>query len=57
MKTILLKSTTLRSGKPIITCENALRLAETFDVSPKRIGKLCNDNAIKIRKCKLGCFA
>jgi len=56
LKETLLKATVQRDGKPIITCKKVLRLAEQFNVTPRRVGNLCDRENIKIRQCQLGCF-
>lgn len=44
------------AGKQQLTCARAFALAERFDVEIIEIGRLCNQNNIKICKCQLGCF-
>ena len=39
-----------------LTCAEAFELAEQYDVKPAEIGRICNQNKIKICKCQLGCF-
>jgi hypothetical protein len=43
-------------GKLQLTCARAFALARKFDVKIIEIGRLCNQNNIKICKCQLGCF-
>ena len=43
-------------GKKRLICQTAHKLAEKFDVPKKTIGRICNDNDIKITRCQLGCF-
>jgi hypothetical protein len=43
-----------RNGK--ISCKKALQIAAEENVTPKTIGKILNDNSIKIVTCQLGCF-
>ncbi len=43
-----------RNGR--LTCTQARRLAEDFQVPPARIGAVCNQLKIKIKACELGCF-
>ncbi len=56
MKEALAKATVTRDGKRILTCAKALQLADRFHLPPGRIGRLCDAESIKIRRCKLGCF-
>jgi hypothetical protein len=43
-------------GKKQISCADALDLAGRFDSPPAEIGRICNENDIRIRSCQLGCF-
>ena len=40
----------------MLACKDALAAAERLGVSPGRIGKLCNEQEIRIVNCQLGCF-
>lgn len=44
-------------GKKKLTCAEAFELSQKFDVGPAEIGRICNQQNIKICKCQLGCFA
>lgn len=44
------------AGKPQLTCARAFALAKRFDVEIIEIGRICNQNNIKVCKCQLGCF-
>jgi len=39
-----------------VACKVLLELAEWRDVTPRKIGRLCNEMKIKIVNCQLGCF-
>ena len=39
-----------------LTCAEAFELAEEFDAALAEVGRICNENNIKICKCQLGCF-
>ncbi|NLJ71846.1 MAG: hypothetical protein GX333_02385 [Syntrophomonadaceae bacterium] len=39
-----------------ISCTEARQLATDFKVKNAEVGKLCNENDIKIYGCELGCF-
>ncbi|KQC04814.1 MAG: hypothetical protein APR53_09530 [Methanoculleus sp. SDB] len=41
-----------------ITCPQAFKIAEEYDIPKMHIAKYCNtaDPKIKIRGCQLGCF-
>ena len=44
------------NGKKSLTCAKAFQLAKKFEVAICEIGKICNDNSIRICNCQLGCF-
>lgn len=44
----------VKDGK--IPCRKALQIAGEENVTPKAIGKMLNENKIKIVTCQLGCF-
>jgi len=39
-----------------LSCAEAFELAQEFQVEAGRIGRICNQQNIKICKCQLGCF-
>lgn len=39
-----------------LSCSGAFNIAEEYRVSPAVIGKICNEQNIRICKCQLGCF-
>lgn len=44
----------LEDGK--LRCERAYRIAAEHDVKLWEIGKICEEEKIKIQGCQLGCF-
>jgi hypothetical protein len=44
------------NGRAMITCMDAFKLAEKFDVTPARLGWACDQESIRICSCQLGCF-
>jgi hypothetical protein len=46
-----------RNGKECLPCAAAFRLAEECEVGVRQIGKICQENGIKIVQCQLGCFS
>ncbi len=42
--------------KEELTCAEAFELAEKFDAAVAEVGRICNQNNVKICKCQLGCF-
>ena len=43
-------------GKKKISCAEAFKIARKYKTEIIEIGRICNENNIKIRKCQLGCF-
>lgn len=39
-----------------ISCTQARKIAEDLEVELAEVGKLCDDNDLKIYACELGCF-
>jgi hypothetical protein len=44
-------------GEKKLSCAQAFELARKLDVEIFEIGRVCNRENIKIRKCQLGCFS
>jgi hypothetical protein len=42
--------------RPQLACAEAFRLAAQYGADPHQIGRICNENGIKIVGCQLGCF-
>jgi hypothetical protein len=49
-------SSEMSSNKKVLTCTKAFELAKKFDVNAIEIGRICNQNKIRISSCQLGCF-
>jgi hypothetical protein len=47
---------TLIKGRLHLECSEARSIAKKFEVNLKEIGKLCNEEKIKLFSCELGCF-
>ena len=43
-------------GVKKLPCAEVFRLAEEFNVSKVQVGRICNDNNIRISNCQIGCF-
>lgn len=43
-------------GKKRLACADAFRIASEFGVAPIEIGRICNQQGIKLTGCQLGCF-
>ncbi len=46
----------IQKNKKCLACSDAYKIAEELKVNVSDIGKLCNENEIKIIGCQLGCF-
>ena len=44
-------------GRKQLTCAEAFELAKKYEAEIIEIGRICNQNKIRICKCQLGCFA
>ena len=53
---LILAKTKTKDELKYITCVEALGIANTMNIAPKEVGKLCNEIGIKIQNCQLGCF-
>ena len=45
-----------RDGQLILPCAQAFKIADQYDVGLGDIGRICNEERIKIVRCQLGCF-
>jgi hypothetical protein len=52
---ILAKAKT-KKDKKFINCTDAINIADSLNIAPIEVGKLCNELGIKIQNCRLGCF-
>lgn len=43
-------------GKKKLLCTQAFQIAKEFETEIIRIGRICNQQNIKICNCQLGCF-
>jgi hypothetical protein len=43
-------------GRKKLACAEAFELAGRFGVEVIEVGRLCNQNDVRICKCQLGCF-
>ena len=39
-----------------LTCAEAFTIAQDHEAGLTEIGRICNDNEVKICSCQLGCF-
>ena len=45
-----------QDGRRQLTCKEAFELAEEFGAEILEVGRICNKQNIRIRRCQLGCF-
>lgn len=50
------ESTAERDGRVILRCSDAFRIADSLSADLAEIGRICNENGIRIVQCQLGCF-
>jgi len=50
------RAAVVRDGKQTLPCAQAFKLAEEYDAALSVIGRVCNEQRIKIVHCQLGCF-
>lgn len=43
-------------GRKKLTCAEAFELARRFETEVIEVGRVCNQNNVRICKCQLGCF-
>jgi len=43
-------------GRKTIACAMALKLAEETDATPAEVGRVCDEEKIRVERCQLGCF-
>jgi len=43
-------------GRRELACAEAFDMAKRFNIKIVEVGRICNQNNIKICKCQLGCF-
>ena len=44
-------------GRRSLTCAEALRIAAELDVEAVEVGRICDQQEIRICSCQLGCFS
>lgn len=52
----VLNSAQEADGKKKLSCAQAFKIAAEFNIPIIEIGRICNQQNIKIRNCQLGCF-
>jgi hypothetical protein len=57
LTSIVLARSREMDGRRTLTCAEALSLAAELGVEPNRIGRICNQENIRLGACQLGCFS
>ena len=52
----VIEAATEIDGRKKLACAQAFRIAESFGVGVAQVGRICDENDIKIYGCQLGCF-
>jgi len=55
-KNLVLEAASRSDGKKTLSCAQAFRIHREHGVALKDIGRMCNENGIRICACQLGCF-
>jgi hypothetical protein len=45
-----------KDGKKYLACKSAFEISVKLEIPTHIIGKVCNQNKIKIKSCQMGCF-
>lgn len=53
---LVMESAVERNGRKTIPCARAFEIHRQHGVALKDIGRICNENGVKICECQLGCF-
>jgi len=53
---LVMESAVEVNGRKTISCAKAFEIHHQHGVALGEIGRICNENGIKIRGCQLGCF-
>ena len=56
IRAAVLKSARKREGRRRLSCRTAHELAKELHVPLRGIGRICDEEEIKIMLCQLGCF-
>lgn len=56
IRKLVLELAVEREGRKTISCARAFEIHRQHDVPLAEIGRICDENDIKIRACQLGCF-
>ncbi|MFH0799918.1 MAG: hypothetical protein V2A66_07045 [Pseudomonadota bacterium] len=56
IKHAVIRAAVETGGKKRLSCADALRLAAEHGIAPQEIGRICDQENIKLQSCQLGCF-
>jgi Zn-finger protein len=56
MQKLVLESAAEHNGRRILSCARAFEIHRRHGIALAEIGRICDENGIKIRSCQLGCF-
>lgn len=46
----------VKEDRKFLKCSDAFKVAKELKINVSEVGKICNENKIKIMGCQLGCF-
>jgi hypothetical protein len=56
IRTLVLQSAVERDGRKTLSCARAFEIHRQHGVPLADLGRICDENDIRIRACQLGCF-
>jgi hypothetical protein len=56
LRKLVLEAALEREGRKTISCARAFRLHQQQNIPLAEIGRICDENDIRICACQLGCF-
>ena len=54
---VVLDRSKMKDGRKTLTCTEAFQLAAETGVALIEIGRICNEQDIRLCRCQLGCFS
>jgi alanyl-tRNA synthetase len=56
MQKLVLESVAEHNGRKTLSCARAFEIYRRHGIALADIGRICNENDVRIRSCQLGCF-